>query len=123
MSSDLLTSRSAPSDVPVDPAFAAADRVVPVMRLLADPARMRILHLLCTGERNVSRLCDVLGLSQPTVSHHLGLLRSAGFLQTRRAGKEVHYSLDARRVQTESGERRLRILADGLEVLVALAPS
>jgi len=121
MTSELLTSRSSVSDRSDEPAFAAADRVVPTLRLLADPARMRILQLLRGGERNVSRLCEDLGLSQPTVSHHLGLLRSAGLLQTRRAGKEVHYSLDARHAKVEAGDRRLRIVTDGLEVYVQAA--
>ena len=79
---------------------------------------MRILQILRDGERNVSRLCEDLGLSQPTVSHHLGLLRTAGLLQTRRAGKEVHYSLDARHAKVDPADKRLRIATDGLEVSV-----
>ena len=64
--------------------------------LLGDPTRVRIMLLLCRGELNVSRLCQVLGLPQPTVSHHLGLLRRGGLLTTRREGKSIHYALDGR---------------------------
>ena len=64
--------------------------------LLGDPTRVRIVLLLCRGELNVSRLCATLGLPQPTVSHHLGLLRRGSLLQTRRAGKNIHYALDGR---------------------------
>src|SRR5688500_16795270 len=61
--------------------------------LLGDPTRVRIMLLLCRGELNVSRLCEILNLPQPTVSHHLGLLRRGGLLATRRDGKSIHYSL------------------------------
>jgi DNA-binding transcriptional ArsR family regulator len=64
--------------------------------LLGDPTRVRILLLLCKGELNVSRLCATLNLPQPTVSHHLGLLRRGGLLQTRREGKAIHYALDGK---------------------------
>ena len=49
--------------------------LVSVFRLLSDSARLNILLLLASGERNVSGLCEELALPQPTVSHHLGLLR------------------------------------------------
>ena len=64
--------------------------------LLGDPTRVRILLLLCRGEMNVSRLCQELKMAQPTVSHHLGLLRRGGLLQTRRDGKSIHYALDGK---------------------------
>ena len=65
-------------------------------RLLGDPTRVRLVLLLCGGERNVSELCAALKLPQPTVSHHLGLLRRGGMLASRRDGKSIYYGLDAR---------------------------
>lgn len=65
-----------------------------LMRLLSDPTRLRVLRLLLPGEQNVSALCDRLGLAQPTVSHHLGLLRTARLVVTRRNGKQVYYALN-----------------------------
>lgn len=65
-----------------------------LMKLLSDPTRLRVLALLRPGEMNVTTLCERLGLAQPTVSHHLGLLRSAHLVQTRRAGKSIFYSLN-----------------------------
>src|SRR5438067_267753 len=51
------------------------DQLTTLFRLLADKTRLNILLLLADGERNVTNLCETLRLPQPTVSHHLGLLR------------------------------------------------
>ena len=64
--------------------------------LLSDKTRLNILLLLSKGERNVSSLCDDLKLPQPTVSHHLGLLRIHNLIDNRRAGKQVYYGLNGR---------------------------
>ena len=54
---------------------------------------MSILLRLADGERNVTSLCEELGLPQPTVSHHLGLLRMNNVVGNRRHGKQVFYIL------------------------------
>ena len=76
--------------------------------LLGDPTRVRILLLLCRGEMNVSRLCQELKMAQPTVSHHLGLLRRGGLLTTRREGKSIHYALDGKLEYAEGCELSIR---------------
>ena len=63
------------------------------MRILGDPTRLRVLLLLGQGEMNVSQLALRLRLCQPTVSHHLGLLRLGELVGTRRDGKQVYYYL------------------------------
>ena len=61
-------------------------------RLLADETRLRVLSLLIEfDELNVRALCDILEQSQPAVSHHLGLLRTAGLVRARRDGKHNFY--------------------------------
>src|SRR3954454_6500446 len=70
--------------------------LVAVFRLLSDKTRLNILMLLAAGERKVSSLCDELRLPQPTVSHHLGLLRMSNLITNRRDGKQVFYELDGR---------------------------
>ena len=60
-----------------------------LFRSLADVNRLRIVQRLAQGEATVSELIDRIGLSQPLVSWHLGRLRSAGLVQTRRAGRET----------------------------------
>ncbi len=64
-----------------------------LLRVLADGTRLRLLFALSTGERHVSDLLSDLRLPQPTVSHHLGILRMAGVVEARRDGKRVYYKL------------------------------
>lgn len=64
-------------------------------KLLADVSRLKILLALARdGETHVSALCDMLHQSQPAVSHHLTLLRTAGLVGFRRDGKFNYYKLD-----------------------------
>ncbi len=64
-----------------------------LFRLLSDRTRLSILMRLAEGERNVTSLCEELALPQPTVSHHLGLLRMNNLVGSRRYGKQVFYAL------------------------------
>ena len=72
------------------------EQLTAMFRLLADKTRLNILLILTAGERNVSSLCEELKLPQPTVSHHLGLLRLGNAIENRRAGKRVFYGLNGR---------------------------
>ena len=63
------------------------------LRLLADPTRSRMLHLLHRGELAVGELQEILGLPQSRISTHLALLRKAQLVQDRRDGKKSFYSL------------------------------
>ncbi len=72
------------------------EQLTAMFRLLSDKTRLNILMLLAAGERNVSSLCDELQLPQPTVSHHLGLLRMNNVIGNRRAGKQVFYGLNGK---------------------------
>ena len=68
--------------------------------VLSDQTRLRLLQsLLSDGQQHVSQLCSRLKLPQPTVSHHLGLLRAGGLVQNRRMGKRVIYSTDRQACQ------------------------
>ena len=66
-----------------------------LFRLLSDKTRLQIVMLLGAGERNVTSLCDELKLPQPTVSHHLGLLRMNRVILNKRQGKQVIYTLES----------------------------
>src|SRR6185503_21378122 len=72
------------------------EQLAALFRLLSDRTRLNLLMLLADGERNVTSLCDALKLPQPTVSHHLGLLRMSNIIGNRRDGKQVFYSLNGR---------------------------
>ena len=73
------------------------------MKALADPARLRLLSMIAAHEDGEACVCDLtepLGLSQPTVSHHLKVLSAAGFLTRTKRGTWAYYriapgSLDA----------------------------
>lgn len=60
-----------------------------VHKALADVNRLRIVRHLAHGEATVSDLIVEVGLSQPLVSWHLGRLRFAGLVETRRVGRET----------------------------------
>jgi DNA-binding transcriptional ArsR family regulator len=62
--------------------------------LLSDPTRLGILKMLAAGSKNVTHLCTSLGLKQPTISHHLGLLRMGRLVVGTRKGKSVVYVAD-----------------------------
>lgn len=65
---------------------------------LGDPARLRILEFLRDGEKPVGAIVDHLGLPQNQVSMHLGCLRWCGYVNTRRDGRYIFYSLGDARV-------------------------
>jgi len=62
--------------------------------LLSDPTRLGILKMLAAGPKNVTALCDALGLKHPILSHHLGLLRMGRLVTGTRKGKSVVYAAD-----------------------------
>ncbi|OPX59608.1 MAG: DNA-binding transcriptional repressor ArsR [Methanobacterium sp. PtaB.Bin024] len=63
------------------------------IKALADPTRLKILHLLKYGELCVCEIITAMEKPQPTISHHLNILKKAGFLKWRKEGVWVHYSL------------------------------
>ncbi len=87
-----------------------------IFRLLGDPTRLSILLALVDGERNVTTLCQMLDLPQPTVSHHLGLMRMNRLIDNRRNGKQVFYKL-GNDVDVDR-KRGVVIRVDGHEVAI-----
>ncbi len=63
------------------------------IKALGDPTRLKIIHLLKYGELCVCEIFTAMEKPQPTVSHHLNVLKKAGFLKWRKEGVWVHYSL------------------------------
>ena len=79
---------------PISPEQAAS--VVPLLKAIADPARLRLLSLVLSHEGGEACVCDLLphfDLSQPTISHHLKVLRQAGVVVSERQGTNIVYSL------------------------------
>ncbi|GAA1852897.1 ArsR/SmtB family transcription factor [Microbacterium koreense] len=73
-----------------------ADQLAASLKALADPARLRLLSIVAQSEGAEACVCDLtepVGLSQPTVSHHLKVLTSAGFLSRSKRGTWAYYAL------------------------------
>ena len=64
-----------------------------VLKVLASPQRLEILHLLAGGPLDVNRIAGEIGASQPNASQHLAVLRAAGLVEADRRGREIHYRL------------------------------
>jgi ArsR family transcriptional regulator, arsenate/arsenite/antimonite-responsive transcriptional repressor len=64
-----------------------------LFRALADPTRLRLIHLMSEQEICVCYFIDVIGAPQPKISRHLAYLRRAGIVGARREGKWMHYRL------------------------------
>ena len=79
-----------------------------LFKALGDPARVKILNLLATGDEPTCacKLIPALGLSQPTVSHHLKKLTDAGLLRREQRGVWAYYSIEPETVA------RLRALVE-----------
>ena len=77
-------------------AVSEAEQLAGLLKAVADPARLRLLSLVAgapTGETCVCDLTGPVGLSQPTVSHHLKVLVDTGLLSREQRGKWAYYSL------------------------------
>ncbi len=67
--------------------------VAELFRAFSDTSRVRIMSALLDGEKNVSRLAELVGISESAVSHHMRALRQTHIVTARRDGKEVYYSI------------------------------
>jgi ArsR family transcriptional regulator len=67
-------------------------------KALADETRQKIMNLCCCRWLNVNQIVQEVDVSQPTVSHHLAILREAGLVAARRTGKETYYTLNQERL-------------------------
>jgi ArsR family transcriptional regulator len=76
--------------------MAEAEQVAPLMKALADPVRLRLMSLVAShdgGEACVCDLNDAFDLSQPTISHHMKVLREAGLVDRDKRGVWVYYRI------------------------------
>ncbi len=64
-------------------------------KAISDPNRVKIMELLKDKELNVSEICQHFDMQQPSVSHHLNVLKHADIVSGTKRGKEVYYHLDS----------------------------
>ena len=73
---------------------AEADELAPLFKAICDPVRLRLMSLVAShpgGEACVCGLAGAFDLSQPTISHHLKVLKQAGLIESERRGTWVYY--------------------------------
>lgn len=76
---------------------------VQFFKALSDETRQRILELLEGREYCVGEIVEVFNMSQPTISHHLNILKVAGLVKDRKEGQQVYYSLNGQLIQDACG--------------------
>ena len=70
------------------------EKIADRLKAMADPTRLRILHVLQSGERCVNDVLAEVGGSQANVSKHLSVLRRAGLVECRREGVNIYYHIE-----------------------------
>ena len=92
-----VTATACSAPLPREPlTMAEAEALAHTLKALADPTRLRLLSIVAASENTEACVCDLiapLGLSQPTVSHHLKVLTSAGFLTRSKRGTWAYFAL------------------------------
>jgi ArsR family transcriptional regulator len=84
----------------------ASATLAEAFKALADPVRLQLLNLIATAETGEACACDLVepvGRSQPTVSHHLRILREAGLVRGERRGTWIWYSIRSEALDRFSG--------------------
>ena len=93
-----------------------------ILRTLASPRRLEIVHLLGRGPVEVHQLAEELGVSQPNVSAHLAALRAVGLVEPIRDGRDVRYRLTDQEIVVACDMVR-EVLARRLERLRVMVAS
>jgi ArsR family transcriptional regulator len=86
-----------------------AEATAELFKALADPARVRIVNLLATSAGEPVCICNLvepLGLSQPTVSHHMKRLLEAGLVEREQRGRWAYFALESKAIE------KLALVAD-----------
>ena len=83
-----------------------ADPVI-FAKALADETRQTIMKLCCCQWLSVNEIVEQINVSQPTVSHHLAILRQAGLVDVREEGKQTFYTLNQKRIAVCCGRMML----------------
>lgn len=98
--------------------------VMSFARALSDETRQELMRLCCCEWRSVGDLAKAVGVTQPTVSHHLAFLRDAGLVEVRHRGRQTFYTLNQERVAECCGRLVARFAPEiSLEKLTILTDS
>jgi ArsR family transcriptional regulator len=81
-------------------------------KALADETRQKIMKVCCCNWLSVNAIVEHLNVTQPTVSHHLAILRDAGLVEVREEGKQTFYRLNQKQITVCCGELRTTFAVD-----------
>jgi ArsR family transcriptional regulator len=82
-------------------------------KAIGDETRQEILRLLMGGEKSVNEIVDAFNMSQPTISHHLNILKRFDLVSNRKEGKKVFYTINRDRVIECCGKLMARFDEEG----------
>ncbi|QWE15760.1 metalloregulator ArsR/SmtB family transcription factor [Polynucleobacter sp. AP-Nino-20-G2] len=85
--------KKATSNLPPEAMEKIFVQVAEYFNVLSEPSRLRIMYVICGGEKSVSEVLELCGSSQANVSRHLSALHKAGILLRRKEGTTVFYSI------------------------------
>ncbi|MEW5938383.1 MAG: metalloregulator ArsR/SmtB family transcription factor [Chloroflexota bacterium] len=77
-------------------------------KAIADETRQKIMNLVCCNWLSVTEIVEKLDVSQPTVSHHLAILRDASLVNVREEGKQTFYSLNQENIAVCCGQLMIK---------------
>jgi ArsR family transcriptional regulator len=83
-------------------------------KAISDETRQKIMNLVCCDSLAVNEIVEKLDVSQPTVSHHLAILRDAGLVTIREEGKQTFYSLNQEYIAVCCGQLMIKFAPESL---------
>ncbi len=83
-------------------------------KAIADDTRQKIMSECCCCELSVTEIVEKIGFSQPTISHHLAILRDAGLVDIREEGKQTFYTLNQERIAVCCGQIMLKFAPESV---------
>jgi ArsR family transcriptional regulator len=81
-------------------------------KALADETRQKIMKICCCEWLSVNEIVEHLDVTQPTVSHHLAILRQVGLVEVREEGKQTFYQLNQNRITNCCGQLRTTFMPE-----------
>ena len=89
-------------------------------KAISDETRQRIMSECCCCWLSVSEIVEKIGYSQPTISHHLAILRDAGLVNIREEGKQTFYTLNQERIAYCCGQLMVKFAPEEQSTQVVL---
>ena len=83
-------------------------------KAISDEPRQKIMNICCCESLSVNEIVDKLSVSQPTVSHHLAILREADLVTVREEGKQTFYSLNQENIAVCCGQLMIKFAPESL---------